>query len=178
VSRLTPLDIESLIQQFEASDWATLELTYGESRLFLSKRPDQLPSWGAAGDVGQLTTSAPEPESPPGVDTESATENAEDPLPDAGAPREQPTPAELAPGHVFIRAPSLGTFYRAPKPGAEPYTQIGQTVRPDSELCLIEVMKLFTTLYAGVNGKVQAILASDGELIEHGQPLFVIDTHG
>jgi acetyl-CoA carboxylase biotin carboxyl carrier protein len=72
----------------------------------------------------------------------------------------------------------LGTFYRAPKPGAASFVEIGQAVVPETELCLVEVMKLFTTLRAGMTGIIRQILVSDGEMIETGQPLFVIEANG
>jgi acetyl-CoA carboxylase biotin carboxyl carrier protein len=76
------------------------------------------------------------------------------------------------------RQSSLGTFYRAPKPGAQPFIEVGHRVEATTELCLIEVMKLFTTLRAGAAGVVSKILVSDGELIERGQSLFAIDPNG
>jgi acetyl-CoA carboxylase biotin carboxyl carrier protein len=94
----------------------------------------------------------------------------------------QLAPAEAAdittpPGHIIVPAPSMGTFYRAEKPGAPPFVEVGQGVTADTELCLIEVMKLFTTLRAGVCGKVTRILVGDGTPITLGQPLFVVDTN-
>ena len=76
---------------------------------------------------------------------------------------------------VVVRAPNLGTFYRAPKPGAPPYVALGQRVEPETELCLIEVMKLFTAVTSGARGIVKQILAEDSQLVEFDQPLFVID---
>ena len=58
----------------------------------------------------------------------------------------------------LVRAPNLGTFYRAPKPGAAPYVAIGQKVEAETEVCLIEVMKLFTSVCAGVAGTVREVL--------------------
>jgi acetyl-CoA carboxylase biotin carboxyl carrier protein len=81
-------------------------------------------------------------------------------------------------GQVIVTAPSLGTFYRSPKPGTPPFSQIGDEVDTETELCLIEVMKLFTTLRAGVKGKLVKILVEDGVMVEHDQPLFIIDTNG
>ena len=76
---------------------------------------------------------------------------------------------------VAVRAPNLGTFYRAPKPGAAPYVSVGQTVDADAEVCLIEVMKLFTSVLAGVAGTVRKVLVEDAELVEYDQPLFLIE---
>ncbi len=74
-----------------------------------------------------------------------------------------------------MRAPNLGTFYRSPKPGAAPYVTVGQTVGADTEVCLIEVMKLFTSVLAGVGGAVRRVLVEDAELVEYDQPLFLIE---
>jgi acetyl-CoA carboxylase biotin carboxyl carrier protein len=75
---------------------------------------------------------------------------------------------------VIVTAPNLGTFYRSPKPGAPVYVEVGSTVSTDTELCLVEVMKLFTSVTAGTAGRVHAVLATDGEMVESGQPLFAI----
>jgi acetyl-CoA carboxylase biotin carboxyl carrier protein len=77
-------------------------------------------------------------------------------------------------GAVVIAAPNLGTFYRAPKPGAAPYVEVGAIVAEDDEICLIEVMKLFTGVRAGQAGTIAAILAEDGTMVEAGQPLFAL----
>ena len=77
-------------------------------------------------------------------------------------------------GAVVVSAPYLGTFYRSPKPGSPPYVEVGSVVAAESELCLVEVMKLFTAVRAGVAGKVVQVMASDGELVVADQPLFAV----
>jgi acetyl-CoA carboxylase biotin carboxyl carrier protein len=77
-------------------------------------------------------------------------------------------------GEAVVAAPSLGTFYLAPKPGAAPFTAVGERVTIGDDLCLIEVMKLFTSVKAHCAGVVTAILARDGDLVEHNQPLLRI----
>ena len=84
-------------------------------------------------------------------------------------------PADVPANWVAVNAPNLGTFYRAPKPGAEPFTEVGQAVTADTEICLIEVMKLFTALQAGVAGTVRRICVPDGSMVEYGQTLFYIE---
>ncbi len=86
--------------------------------------------------------------------------------------------AAVPPGLTAIRAPNVGTFYRAPKPGAPPYVELGQAVTGDTEVCLIEVMKLFTPVRAGVAGTVREVCVSDGELVEHDQVLFLVEPNG
>src|SRR6267154_1689424 len=76
---------------------------------------------------------------------------------------------------TVVRAPSLGTFYRSPKPGSPPYCEAGQFIGSEQELGLLEVMKLFTTVRSGVPGTVREILAKDGEMVEFDQPLFLIE---
>ena len=75
---------------------------------------------------------------------------------------------------IAIRAPHLGTFYRAPKPGADPYVEIGQTVTAETEVWLLEVMKLFTSIRAGYSGVVRRLCARDAELVESSDLLFLL----
>lgn len=162
-------DLEALIQMFERSDWKELELQVEGYELYLSKDASGRAGWSTARGAA-----APAPAAAPAAAPSAAP--AASPAPAAKA---HPPGAAIAPeGCRFVTAPSLGTFYRAAKPGAAPFVQVGQDVDADTELCLIEVMKLFTTLRAGIAGKVREILVKDGELVEFGQPLFVIETHG
>ena len=74
-----------------------------------------------------------------------------------------------------VRAPLLGTFYRAPKPGAPPFVEVGATVAPDTVIGIIEVMKLMNAVRAGVAGVVREMRARDGALVEYGEILLLID---
>jgi acetyl-CoA carboxylase biotin carboxyl carrier protein len=89
-----------------------------------------------------------------------------------------PVPATAAaarPDLLDVRAPLLGTFYRAPKPGAPPFVEVGASVEPDSIVGIIEVMKLMNTVRAGARGVVREIRARDGTLVEYGETLLTID---
>lgn len=77
-------------------------------------------------------------------------------------------------GAIIVSAPNLGTFYRAPKPGAANYVEVGSKVNAGDELCLIEVMKLFTAVRAEAAGTVHSVLVEDGAMVEGGQPLFAL----
>ena len=161
VAALTLEDLQALIAQFGQSEWRELHLQVGDIDLYLSKDP------GSRARIERATV--------PAVTA-----------PHAG-PSPIPAPASAAPacavgaaggvpeGWHVVRASSLGTFYRAPKPGAAPFVEAGAAVTADSELCLIEVMKLFTTLRSGAGGTVREIYASDGDLVEFDQPLFLIE---
>jgi acetyl-CoA carboxylase biotin carboxyl carrier protein len=85
------------------------------------------------------------------------------------APQSQPVAAALRGDEVV--APLLGTFYRAPKPGAAPFVEVGAEVSEDTVIGIIEVMKLMNTVRAGRRGRVTELLAADGALVEYGQPL-------
>jgi len=78
-------------------------------------------------------------------------------------------------GLVPISASMLGTFYRAPKPGAPPFVKVGQKITVDDTVCIIEVMKLFNTVKAGVTGRIARICAKDGEMVEYQQTLFLVE---
>jgi acetyl-CoA carboxylase biotin carboxyl carrier protein len=80
----------------------------------------------------------------------------------------------VAQGRVGVRAPMVGSFYRRPSPQEEPFTSLGQRVAPGDPLCLIEVMKLFTTIEATCGGLIEAIMVEDGAAVEFDQLLFVI----
>jgi acetyl-CoA carboxylase biotin carboxyl carrier protein len=80
----------------------------------------------------------------------------------------------LAEGEVAVRAPMLGTFYRSSTPGKPPFIEVGQRVRSEDTVCLIEVMKLFNSIKAGVDGVVTRILSVDGKLVEYDEILIVV----
>jgi acetyl-CoA carboxylase biotin carboxyl carrier protein len=113
----------------------------------------------------------------------------------ATAPAASPAPVTAAPpgpaaapgaaaaavvpeGIVAIRAPMLGVFYRAPAPGEKPFVEVGQRVRADDTVCLLEVMKLFNSIRAGVDGEVVKILADNGSMVEFDQPLIFLRPSG
>ncbi len=80
-----------------------------------------------------------------------------------------------AAGQIEVAAPMVGTFYRAPSPEAKAFVDVGDVVGVGDPLCLIEVMKLFTTINAEVAGRIVSIGAENGELVEYGRTLFVIE---
>jgi acetyl-CoA carboxylase biotin carboxyl carrier protein len=101
----------------------------------------------------------------------------------APAPLEAPRPegrrarAALPEGMAAIKAPMVGTFYSAPAPGAKPFVEPGARVERDTVVCIIEVMKLMNSIRAGVDGTVREIRVENGEPVEFGQVLLVIEPH-
>lgn len=79
------------------------------------------------------------------------------------------------PEGIIIRAPMLGIFYRAPSPGAPPFAEVGQLIHEGDTVGSIEVMKLFSSLASPVTGRVLKFLVNNSELVEHGQPLVIIE---
>lgn len=156
-------DLQAIVDEFTASRWQELELEFHGTKLFLSKNSGASPEW-----VSVPAAPAAQVVSIPATQTLSSAAS-----PAATAPRHA-----VEAGQVIVSAPSLGTFYRSAKPGTAPFSQIGDLVEAETELCLIEVMKLFTTLRAGVKGRLVEILVDDGAMVEYDQPLFVIDTNG
>ncbi len=82
-------------------------------------------------------------------------------------------PAEPA-GHQ-VKSPMVGTFYRAPSPGAKPFVEVGSTVAAGDTLCIIEAMKLMNEIEADKSGVVKAALVESGQAVEYGQALFIIE---
>ncbi len=93
-------------------------------------------------------------------------------------PEEAPPPPVAPDGRDVVTAPMLGTFYRAEGPGRPPYVEVGSTVGADTVVCLIEVMKMMNSIKAGVAGTVAEVCAGNGDLVEFGQPLFVVEPAG
>jgi acetyl-CoA carboxylase biotin carboxyl carrier protein len=151
---LTAKDVAEITRLLESS--AFDELLLESEGLKLTLRRQGAPVEGAA---------------PPGP-APSGTAAASAPSA-APAPAAPPAVARAAPvaGAQFVTAPMLGTFYRAPKPGAPPYVEVGTVVEADSIVGIVEVMKLMNAVRAGRRGTVLEILGRDGALVEFGEAL-------
>ncbi len=89
-----------------------------------------------------------------------------------------PRPASTAPQLKEIRSPMVGTFYKAPEPGAEAYIKVGNRVTPGQTVCIIEAMKIMNEIEAEIAGTVREILVEDSQPVEFGQVLFRVDPNG
>lgn len=156
-------DIATLVELFEASNWDELHVEVDGLHLFLSTDPNARLS----GNSETPRPAAPIVAAAPVVASPSLPTKAPA---DSGADT-----AQVPSNWVAVTAPNLGTFYRAPKPGAAPFVEIGQEVAPDTEICLLEVMKLFTAVRAGVKGTVRRVCVADAEMVEFGQTLFYVE---
>ena len=161
MAKPTSDDIKTLIEQFEQSDWKEVHVKTDSFELYLSENPKS--SGPPSAVTPQLTAAT------------SQTIDSADTIPSAAEPTPEASKAILPEGMTAVTAPNLGTFYSAPKPGAPPYVEVGQNVSAETEVCLIEVMKLFTPVKAGVSGVVREICVSDGQMVEYEQLLVVIE---
>ena len=146
--------LKTLIDLVQNSGISELEISEGDEKIRIAKQlPGAQPALvnlPAPSVSGMAAAVAPAPTIPaPGI-----------------------APAEIA-GHE-IKAPMVGTFYRASAPGAAPFVEVGQAVQVGQTLCVIEAMKLMNEIEAEVSGTVSAILVENGQPVEFGQPMFVI----
>ena len=150
--------LKKLIDLVQESGVAELEITEGEERVKIVK----------GGGASLSPATAPVAATPA-------------PLPAAPVPHAKPAaaappalePATAEEGYV-VKAPMVGTFYRAPSPEAKPYVQVGQTVKKGETICIIEAMKLMNEIETDAAGVIKAILAENAQPVEYGQPLFLI----
>lgn len=87
---------------------------------------------------------------------------------------ELPAPAAVPAGHI-VKSPMVGTFYRSSSPGAKPFAELGSQVKEGETICIIEAMKILNEIEADKSGTVTRILGENGQAVEYGQPLFVIE---
>jgi acetyl-CoA carboxylase biotin carboxyl carrier protein len=155
-------DIAEIIKVIDASNLDELVIELPEIRLVIRRR-----GTGSGASASSLSP-LPAPAATPLVPSA--------PSKPASAPAASPPRAAArASGMIEVRSPMVGTFYRAPSPKDPPFVEVGTVVKPGQALCLIEVMKLYTTIEAKQAGKVVEILAANTALVEYDQVLFVIE---
>jgi Biotin carboxyl carrier protein len=162
---MTPKELKQILQAL---------VEHGVSELTL-ETPDYKLTVRRGGEVQMVAVpqvAAPVPAQAP--TPVSAPAPAPAPAPAEAAPAPEAPKADECPGCVEIRAPIVGTFYRAPAPDAPPYVKEGDRVEKGQVLCIIEAMKLMNEIESEVSGIVKKILVENGEPVEYGQPLFLI----
>ena len=150
--------VKKLIELLDESGIAEIEITEGEEAVRISRYPQ-----GAA--VAPAPALAPVAHAAPAA---AAPAGAAPAAPAAA-------PAEAEEEGYLIAAPMVGTFYAASSPGAAPYVQVGDRVNEGDTLCIIEAMKMMNQIEADVSGVVKSIRVQNGEPVEYGQTLIVID---
>jgi acetyl-CoA carboxylase biotin carboxyl carrier protein len=155
-------DVLHILKLIDESKFDYFQLEVGELKITVSK-----------GDPIPLTGAAPQPGAVAAAPTATP----------AAAPKATPAPAAapaaakaatIPEGMAAVTAPLLGTFYVAPEPGAPPFVKVGQQVTEDTTCGLIEVMKVFNSVRAGVKGTIVELVAQNGQFVEFGKPLFIV----
>jgi acetyl-CoA carboxylase biotin carboxyl carrier protein len=142
--------LKTLIELVESSGIAELEVSEGEERVRITRSmptAHQTLPRDSPGDGGGVSTGE--------------------------VPAAQQPLAPASEGHV-VKAPMVGTFYRAAAPGSASFVEVGDAVQPGDPLCIIEAMKLMNEIEADQAGIVKAILVENGQAVEYGQPLVII----
>ncbi len=149
--------IQKLIELLGESDITEIEISEGEDSVRISR-----------GTVATTVAAAPAATVFPQAAAHSITATP--------APVEQPSSAgnDLPPGTV-VESPMVGTFYRSPSPGSPPFIEVGSTVSKGDTLCIIEAMKIMNQIVAETSGTVRAIAVEEGQPVEYGEPLIVIE---
>jgi acetyl-CoA carboxylase biotin carboxyl carrier protein len=142
--------VKKLIELLEESDLAEIEITEGDDSVRISRH-------------SQAPVPAPYPVAPPAAAPAAAAGEA---MPDA-------PPAQ--PDGITINAPMVGTFYASPAPGAKPFVQVGSEIQVGDVLCIIEAMKMMNQIESEQAGRIVSVMVENGEPVEFGQPLFVIE---
>ena len=179
MSELSFAEVGEILQLVQSIDGADVHVEWGDLRIHVQR--------GGVVGGGPQQTAPTEPAVVSAVDAGKKPEPVIAPAP----PEQTPTPVAAAsgaeasgaeaeaqdvPAHwVAVTAPLAGTVYRAPRPDAAPFVEVGDTVAPEDTVALVEVMKLFTELRAEVSGKVARIETEDSSLVEFGQNLIWIE---
>ncbi|HHH43515.1 MAG TPA: acetyl-CoA carboxylase biotin carboxyl carrier protein [Gammaproteobacteria bacterium] len=145
--------VKKLIELLEESGVAEIEIHEGEESVRISRYAANAPVAAPAPAVAPVA--APAASAPPPETSE-------------------PAAPEIPSGHT-VESPMVGTFYRAPSPGASAFVEVGQRVNEGDTLCIIEAMKMLNQIEADRAGVVKAILVENAEPVEYGQALFVIE---
>jgi acetyl-CoA carboxylase biotin carboxyl carrier protein len=152
--------VKKLIELLEASGVSEIEIKEGEESVRISRHP--------TGMVHTFATPGPYPAAYPAAAAGAAAGAL------AGAAAAAPPPAAAESTENAVTAPMVGTFYAAPAPGAKSFVEIGSDVKPGDVLCIIEAMKMMNQIESDKAGRVVSVLVKNGDPVEFGQTLFVI----
>ena len=153
--------IKKLIELLEESGIAEIEIKEGEEAVRISRMQaaPAAPPYPQFMHVGAMPTAAPQLEAPA----------------KAAAPAAESAAAKPKPNEHVITAPMVGTFYASPSPGAKAFIEIGDEIKVGQVLCIIEAMKMMNQIESDKAGRVTAVIAKNGDPVEFGQPLFIIE---
>jgi acetyl-CoA carboxylase biotin carboxyl carrier protein len=157
-----PMDVnllQQIVELMSANDLNTVDLRDGEKRVVLKRGAEFVQYTGAP---VQMSAPPPTGAAQPQPSTGSAGASA--------ASAAEAADAKLVP----IKSPMVGTFYAAPKQGEKPYVTVGSAVNEETDVCIIEAMKVFNVIKAETSGTIARVMIQDGQPVEHGTVLFLV----
>jgi acetyl-CoA carboxylase biotin carboxyl carrier protein len=141
--------LKTLIDLVSESNISELEITEADGKVRIVKADPAVPAHTSYAPAVLLPVAAP-------------------------APSAEPAAAPVESGHP-VKSPMVGTFYRSANPGSKPFVEIGDAIKEGEPICIIEAMKIMNEIEADKSGTVQRILCENGQAVEFGQPLFIIE---
>ena len=157
--------LKTLIDLVAESGISELEITEGEGKVRIVKGPGPMPA-------GYMPAPMQMPVAMPAMQSMPAAAPAAAP---AAPPAAAAEPAPAAPTGHIVKSPMVGTFYRSANPNSPPFVEVGSQVKDGDTLCIVEAMKLMNEIESDKAGTVKAILVENGQPVEYGMPLFVIE---
>lgn len=148
--------LKKLIDLVEESGIAELEITEGEEKVRISRSTPSM-------QMPAIAMPPPQPAPAPAI------------IPQAAPVTPATAAAEILPQGHMVKSPMVGTFYRSSAPGSNPFVEVGQAVKEGDTLCIIEAMKLLNEIESDKSGVIKAVLVENGQPVEYGEPLFVIE---
>jgi acetyl-CoA carboxylase biotin carboxyl carrier protein len=162
-------DIKEILQIFNESGVAEMEVQRGENRLRLRRAPTP-EELAMAAPVTHFVAPPPAPAAPAHAQAAAAAAASSAPAPAAAGGK----PSAVDPSLITVKSPIVGTYYDAPSPGAAPFVKVGDTVEPGQVLCIIESMKLMNEIEAEIAGTIVHKLVENGRPVEYGEALFAV----
>jgi acetyl-CoA carboxylase biotin carboxyl carrier protein len=150
--------LKTLVDLVSESNISELEITEAEGKVRIVKAGYGVPTTMMMQPAGQMMMQQPQQQAAPAG--EAAAPVAEAP----------PVPT----GHV-VKSPMVGTFYRSASPGSKPFAEVGAAIKEGDPICIIEAMKIMNEIEADMSGTISKILVENGQAVEYGQPLFIVE---
>jgi acetyl-CoA carboxylase biotin carboxyl carrier protein len=150
--------LKTLVDLVSESNISELEITEAEGKVRIVKAGYGVPTTMMMQPAGQMMMQPQQQAAPAGEAAAAA------PVAEAAVPT----------GHV-VKSPMVGTFYRSASPGSKPFAEVGTEIKEGAPICIIEAMKIMNEIEADMSGKVAKILVENGQAVEYGQPLFIVE---
>ena len=153
--------LKTLVDLVSESNISELEITEAEGKVRIVKAGYGVPTTMMMQPAGQMMMQAPQQQAAPAGEAAPAA-----------APVAEPVAAPT--GHV-VKSPMVGTFYRSASPGSKPFAEVGTEIKEGAAICIIEAMKIMNEIESDAEGKILRILCENGQAVEFGQPLFIVE---